>query len=391
MTSEIAQNLSPNVADDPSLPPEQEHGLAEQEKFFVATPRQLMWWRFRRHKLAMVSSAVLIGLYLIALFWEFLVPYDPHRIDVQFVFVPPQGIHFFDEDGFHFPPYVNGLNGARDPDTLRKIYEIDPTVKLPLKLFVRGDPYKLLGFIESDLHLFGLEDNETAVYILGTDRLGRDMLSRLFAATRVSTTIGLVGVILSFVLGVLLGGISGYYGGSVDVIIQRIIEFIRAIPSIPLWLGLSAAIPADWPMIRVYFAITIILSLIGWTGLARVVRGKFLSLREEDFVLAARFVGVSEMRIILRHMVPSFMSHIIASLTLAVPVMILSETSLSFLGLGLRSPAISWGTLLKEAQNLQSVALAPWLLIPGLLVVIAVLAFNFVGDGLRDAADPYAR
>ncbi|MBV7334580.1 ABC transporter permease [Chloroflexi bacterium TSY] len=350
-----------------------------------------MWWRFRRHKLAIVSVAILIGLYLIALLWEFLAPYDPHRFDVQAVYVPPQGLHFFDEDGFHFPPYVYGLKGGRDPETLRKIYEIDPTVKLPLKFLVRGDPYKLWGFIESDLHLFGLEDNEKAVYLLGSDRLGRDMLSRLFAATRISTSIGLAGVIISFVLGILLGGLSGYYGGTIDIAIQRLIEFIRAVPSIPLWLALSAAIPADWPVTRVYFAITVILSLIGWTGLARVVRGKFLSLREEDYIMAARFGGTSEMRIILRHMVPSFLSHIIASLTLAVPVMILSETSLSFLGLGMRPPAISWGVLLQEAQNVQSVALAPWLLSPGLLVVIAVLAFNFVGDGLRDAADPYSQ
>jgi peptide/nickel transport system permease protein len=255
---------------------------------------------------------------------------------------------------------------------------------------VRGDPYKFWGFLESDLHLFGLESNEGTVFILGADRLGRDVFSRLLSATRISLSIGLVGVILSFVLGVMIGGISGFYGGKTDIVIQRIIEFIRAMPSIPLWLALSAAIPKDWPVTRVYFAITIILSLIGWTGLARVVRGRFLSLREEEFVQAARFAGASEPRIIVRHMTPSFLSHIIASLTLAVPSMILSETSLSFLGLGMRPPALSWGVLLKDAQRIIVLADSPWLLSPGLFVIIAILCFNFVGDGLRDAADPYS-
>ncbi len=387
MTQELAQGPDAVLPDDPEffdVP-------SEREKIFVASPRQLMWWRFRRHRMALLSSVVLILLYLAALTWEFLAPYDPLRHDVQSVYAPPQRIRFFDEEGFNFQPFVYGLQGARDPETFRKTYEVDKTVKHPIKFMVQGDPYKFWGLIESDLHLFGLEDNESTVFVLGADRLGRDVLSRLLAATRVSVSIGLAGVILSFVLGVLIGGISGLYGGTADILIQRVIEFIRAMPSIPLWLALSAAIPKDWPVTRVYFAITIILSLIGWTGLARVVRGRFLSLREEDFVQAARFAGASEGRIIVRHMTPSFMSHIIASLTLAVPSMILSETSLSFLGLGMRPPALSWGVLLQEAQKLQAVALAPWLLAPGLLVVIAVLAFNFVGDGLRDAADPYSR
>lgn len=363
----------------------------EEEKIYVASQWQLMWWRFRKHKMAILGGIILLGFYVVTLFWEFLAPYDPNRYDVKFSFAQPQLPHFFDSEGFHFPPYVYGLKGKRNPETLRMLFEIDESVKLPLRFFVRGDPYKLWGFIESDLHLFGLESNDQVVFILGADRLGRDLLSRMLAGTRISTTIGLVGVILSFVFGILIGGISGYYGGAIDTAIQRVIEFIRAMPSIPLWMGLSAAIPKDWPVTRTYFAITVILSFIGWTGLARVVRGKFLALREEDFVMAARLVGSSEMRIIVRHMVPSFMSYIIASLTLSIPGMILSETSLSFLGLGMRPPAISWGTLLQDAQSLRSVALAPWLLIPGLLVVISVLAFNFLGDGLRDAADPYAR
>ena len=387
MTQEVAEGLHTILPDDSEFI----EVSSEREKIFVASPRQLMWWRFRRHRMALLSGVVLILLYLVALTWEFLAPYNPLRHDVQSVYAPPQGMQFFDEEGFHFPPFVYGLKGERDPETFRKIYEVDKTEKHPIKFMVQGDPYKFWGFIKSDLHLFGLEDNEGTVFLLGADRLGRDVLSRLLAATRISASIGLVGVIVSFVLGVLIGGISGYYGGTADIAIQRIIEFIRAMPSIPLWLALSAAIPKDWPVTRVYFAITIILSLIGWTGLARVVRGRFLSLREEDFVQAARFAGASEGRIIVRHMTPSFLSHIIASVTLAVPSMILSETSLSFLGLGMRPPALSWGVLLREAQNLQAVALAPWLLAPGLLVVIAVLAFNFVGDGLRDAADPYAR
>ena len=387
MTQEVAEGPHTILPDDSEFI----EVPSEREKIFVASPRQLMWWRFRRHRMALLSGVVLILLYLVALTWEFLAPYNPLRHEVQSAYAPPQGMQFFDEEGFHFPPFVYGLKGERDPETFRKIYEVDKTAKHPIKFMVQGDPYKFWGFIESDLHLFGLEDSEDEVFLLGADRLGRDVLSRLLAATRISASIGLVGVIVSFVLGVMFGGISGYYGGTADIVIQRIIEFIRAMPSIPLWLALSAAIPKDWPVTRVYFAITIILSLIGWTGLARVVRGRFLSLREEDFVQAARFAGASEGRIIVRHMTPSFMSHIIASLTLAVPSMILSETSLSFLGLGMRPPALSWGVLLREAQNLQAVALAPWLLAPGLLVVIAVLAFNFVGDGLRDAADPYAR
>jgi peptide/nickel transport system permease protein len=341
--------------------------------------------------MAIIGGLILIGFYLITLFCEFLAPYDPHRYDVKFAYAQPQLPHFFSEEGFHFPPYVYGLQGERDPETLRLIYTIDESVKLPLRFLVQGDPYKMWGFIESDLHLFGLEDNSKVVFLLGADRLGRDLLSRLLYGTRISTTIGLVGVMLNFVFGVLIGGFSGYLGGVFDTVVQRLIEFIRAMPTIPLWMALSAAVPKDWPPVRVYFAITIILSFIGWTGLARVVRGKFLSLREEDFVMAARLVGSSEMRVVVRHMVPSFLSHIIASLTLSIPGMILSETSLSFLGLGIRPPAISWGVLLQDAQNLRSVALAPWLLIPGAAVVLCVLAFNFLGDGLRDAADPYSR
>lgn len=364
---------------------------SEEERLYVAGQWQLMWWKFRRHKMALLCIVILIIVYGITVFCDFLAPYDPYRYDVQYAYAPPQLPHFIDKEGVHFPPYVYGLKGARDPETLRIVFEIDKSQKLPLKFLTQGDPYKFWGLWPSNLRLVGLETNDQVVFILGADRLGRDNLSRILMGTRISSTIGLVGVAISFVLGILLGGISGYYGGTIDTIIQRVIEFIRSIPSIPLWLALSAAVPKDWPVLKVYFMITIILSLIGWTGLARVVRGRFLALRQEDFVLAARLCGSSEFRIIIRHMVPSFYSHIIASITLAIPGMILSETSLSYLGLGIRPPAISWGVLLQEAQNLRAIAMAPWLLIPGLFVIITVLAFNFVGDGLRDAADPYAR
>jgi peptide/nickel transport system permease protein len=288
---------------------------------------------------------------------------------------------------------VYGLQSERDPETLRVTYSEDKTTVYPIRFFVQGDTYKFWGLWETDVHLFGLgpEGKDATLFLLGADRLGRDMLSRVVYGSRISMSIGLVGVFLSLFLGILLGGISGYYGGSIDILIQRVIEFLRGIPRIPLWMSLAAALPPHWPPTNVYFSITLILSLIGWTGMARVVRGRFLALREEDFVMAARLAGSNELRVILRHMVPSFLSYIIASMTLSIPGMILSETSLSFLGLGLRPPAISWGVLLQEGQNVQTVALAPWLLLPGVAVIIVVLCFNFLGDGLRDAADPYTR
>jgi peptide/nickel transport system permease protein len=286
-------------------------------------------------------------------------------------------------------PFIYLYERERNTETYEWEYREDRSRPRPLRFFIKGTPYKLWGLFEMDIHLFGI--GEKGMFLLGADKMGRDLLSRTLYGTRVSTSIGLIGVFVSFVLGIAIGGISGYYGGVLDNIIQRIIEFIRSIPRIPLWMGLSAALPAHWSALQVYFAITVVLSLAGWTGLARVVRGKFLSLREEDYVIAAQLAGTSEARIIARHLVPGFLSHIIAAMTLAIPAMILGETSLSFLGLGLRSPVISWGVLLKRAQNIYAVGEAPWLLVPGIFVIIAVLAFNFLGDGLRDAADPYSQ
>lgn len=355
-----------------------------EPSFVVASQWRLMWWRFRRHRLALVGGCVIAALYFMALFAEFLAPYDPEATSAQYTFAPPQVVHIY-----AFGAYVFGYKSVVDPQALRRTFTVDESIGVPVQLFARGATYKLWGLIPMDVHLIGPEDPSAQMYLLGSDRLGRDMLSRIIYGTRVSMSIGLVGVALSLILGVVLGGISGYYGGGIDTVIQRVIEFLRSIPTIPLWLGLAAAVPASWSPLQVYFAITVILSLIGWTGLARVVRGRFLSLREEDFVMAARLDGSTQLRIILRHMVPSFLSHIIASITLAIPAVILSETALSFLGLGLRPPVISWGVLLQEAQNIRSVATAPWLLAPGGAVVLAVLGLNFLGDGLRDAADPY--
>lgn len=377
-----------------SIPKTQLQQGVPEDRVFVASQWQLMWWRFRKHRLAMVGSAVIALFYFVAIFCEFLSPYDPNAFERRFTFVPPQSVHWM-RDGRIQRPYIYGLVRTRDAATYIITYEPDPSVILPIYFFVEGDPYKMWGLFESNLRLFGLHPDADSdglrIHLLGTDRLGRDMFSRVLYGARVSLSIGLIGVFLSFVIGILMGGISGYFGGVPDLIIQRLIEFLRSIPTIPLWMGLSAALPREWSSMQRYFAIVVLLSLIGWTGLARVVRGRFLAVREEDYVMAARLTNAGELRIILRHMLPSFFSYIIASLTLAIPGMILGETSLSFLGLGLRPPTISWGVLLQEAQNLQTVALAPWLLIPAIFIVVAILSFNFMGDGLRDAADPYSR
>jgi peptide/nickel transport system permease protein len=366
----------------------------EEERLYVAGQWQLMWWKFRKHKMAIAGGVILIIFYLVAIFCEFVAPYNPEDYFIRYKMAPPSPIRIFDTEGKLHAPFVYQRNRTKDQETLRDIYTEDPSVRHPIHFFVKGSPYKFWGLWETDIHLFGLEADreDQSIMVLGADRMGRDLFSRLCYGARLSLSIGVIGVFLSLALGIVLGGVSGYYGGRVDTVIQRVIEFIRTIPNIPLWMALSAALPADWPVVKMYFGITIILSLVGWTGMARVVRGRFLSLRQEDFVLAARLSGSSEFRIIIRHMVPSFLSYIIASLTLSIPGQILGETGLSYLGLGLRAPAISWGVLLQEAQNVRSLAQAPWLLFsPALAVVLTVFAYNFLGDGLRDAADPYAR
>ena len=361
-----------------------------EERVSVATQWQLMWWRFRRHRLALVGTAVVFLAYAVVVFADFVAYASPTASEAQRSLLPPQTIRWF-HDG-RFAPHVYGLTGHRDPATFKRVYTPDPERKIWLRLFAPGFPYRLFGLIPAHRHLLGVADGrvEESLFLLGTDEQGRDVWSRLMYATRTSLTIGLAGVALSLVLGVLLGGISGYFGGMIDTVIQRVVEILRSIPTIPLWMGLAAALPQDWSVLQVYLAITVIISLIGWTELARVVRGRFLSLREEEFVTAAELSGCSRTRIILSHLVPSFLSHIIAATTLAIPAMIISETSLSFLGLGLRPPAISWGVLLQQAQNVQSLAISPWLLIPSVPVIVVIVAFNFMGDGLRDAADPYA-
>jgi len=361
-------------------------GEIAEEKVSVAAQWQLMWWRLRKHRLALASAVVLLCFYLVAIAAEFFASADPSASSAQQSFMTPQPIHFFDNGSFS--PFVYGVKGQRDPKTLLMQFVPDAGHKVQLQLFGRGVTYRLFGLIPMDRHLLGSAQGDP-FFLLGTDQQGRDLWSRLVYGTRTSLSIGLVGVLLSLLIGVTLGGFSGYYGGGVDLVIQRVIEIARSIPTIPLWLGIAALLPQDWSVVQVYFAITLIISLIGWTELARVVRGRFLSLREEEFVTAARLYGCSQKRIIFRHMVPLFTSHIIAATTLAIPAMVISETALSFLGLGLRPPAISWGVLLQAAQNVQTVATAPWLMIPAIPVVLVVLAFNFLGDGLRDAADPY--
>lgn len=362
--------------------------LSAEERYYVATQWQLMWRRLRRHRLAMAGMAVLAGAYGAALFAEFVGPEDMHKRHVAYMYCPAQSPHLFHDGEFQWRPFVYGVKTWRNPVTFERHYYEDRSRRYPIRLLVRGESYRLWGLFPTDIHLFGV-DKPGVYFPFGTDKLGRDIFSRTVHAARISLSIGLVGVVLSFILGCVLGGLSGYYGGGTDTFIQRLIEFLLSIPTIPLWMALAAAVPAQWPPLQTYFAITIILSVIGWCGLARVVRGKLISLREEDYVLAARVAGASGASIIRRHLLPAFLSYLIVYLTLAIPGMILGETALSYLGLGLRAPVVSWGVLLADAQDVKVVALYPWLLIPGLLVIVVVLAFNFLGDGLRDAADPY--
>jgi peptide/nickel transport system permease protein len=360
---------------------------ARQERIYSAPQWKLVWWKFARHRLAVFSGALLLVMYVSVLFVEILAPYNPVSRNSQYIYAPPQSVHLF-HDGAFVGPFVYGYARTLNMTNLKREYADDPSKVHPLRFFCRGDSYNFWGVIKSDIHLICPAEGGV-FYPLGTDRLGRDVLSRIITGSRISLTVGLVGIALSMTVGIIIGGLAGYYGGWIDLVTQRIIELLRSFPELPLWMALSAALPATWGPVLTFFGITLIFALLDWTGLARAVRSKLLSLREEEFAVAAALMGARPRRVIFRHLVPNFMSHLIASATLSIPTMILGETALSFLGLGLRPPAISWGVLLVEAQNLNVVALYPWLMIPVLPVVLVVLAFNFLGDGLRDAADPY--
>ncbi|MFW5981000.1 MAG: ABC transporter permease [bacterium] len=378
----MKRNFKINISDDIN-----ENEFNEE---YALSQKALIFRRFKRHKLAMIGIIIIMTFYITAIFAPFFATTDPLHYYDDYLHAPPQRVHFIDQEGnFHLRPFVYPLEKERDPVTFEMKYELNRDQRLPLRFFVRDEEeYKFLNVINSNIRLIGLED-ESPLFLFGTDGMGRDLFSRVIFASRISLTIGLFGVGVAFVLGCVLGGISGYFSGAVDMIIQRVIELMLSIPTIPLWMALAASVPRNWSQIQVFIAITVILALRNWAGLARIVRGKIISLRDEDFVTAARLGGVSEFKIIYKHLLPLFMSYLIVNITLAIPAMIIGETSLSFLGLGLRAPVISWGVLLSEAQKLRVVSTYPWLLIPGVFVVIAVLAFNAIGDGLRDAADPY--
>ena len=359
----------------------------EQERFYLASQWMLMWWKFKHHRVAVVSGIVLLLMYASTLVSEVLAPYNLQSRHTDFIYASPQSVHLFHE-GRLIGPFVYRQTKTLNMENLRRDYVEDKSRPYPLRFFCKGDLYRFWNLVDMSLHVVCPQEGAT-LFLLGTDRLGRDVLSRILYGARISLTIGLLGIAISFTLGLILGGIAGYFGGWADLAIQRVIEIIRSFPELPLWMALSAVLPVTWSPILIYFGITGILAMLEWTGLARAVRSKLLALREEDYCTAARLMGAKPKRIIARHLLPGFMSHLIASATLSIPGMILGETALSFLGIGLRPPITSWGVLLNEAQNINVVALYPWLMLPVVPVIIVILAFNFFGDGLRDAADPY--
>ena len=375
------------VSDAPFDPYEAEKATTAQARFAEASQLRLMWWKFRRHRIAVIAGVFLLVMYASTLFSEVLAPYNLHTRNSDMIYAPPQAVHLFHEGSF-VGPFVYGRTMALDMETLQRNYTDDLTQVQRIRFFCSGDPYDFWGMFPASFHLV-CPPKGGEMFLLGTDRLGRDVLSRIIHGARISLTIGLFGVTMSFILGIVIGGLAGYWGGWFDMVTQRVIEVLQSIPSIPLWMALAAIIPVTWSPILVYLGITVILGMLDWTGLARAVRSKLLSLREEDYVLAARLMGAGSGRIIGRHMVPGFMSHLIATATLTIPGMILGETALSFLGIGLRPPITSWGILLTESRSVNIIALYPWLMFPVVPVILVILAFNFLGDGLRDAADPY--
>ena len=359
----------------------------EQERFYQASQWTIMWWKFKRHKLAVWSGVVLILFYLCVPFAEVIAPYTANTRDNAHLYSPPQSLHLFHEGKF-VGPFVYGMKSEIDLTNMKWVFTQDQTQVQPIRFFCFGDEYKFWGLVDGSFHLFCPAEGGT-LFLLGTDRLCRDVFSGLVYGARLSLTVGLVGVTISIVLGLFFGGIAGYFGGLADNLIQRVIEIMRSLPELPLWMALSAALPVTWSPVWIYFGLTIILGLLDWPGLARAVRSKLLSLREEEYAKAAVLMGAKPKRVITRHLLPGFTSHVIASATLSIPSMILGETALSFLNLGLRRPSVSWGVLLNEAQNISVVTVYPWLMAPVIPIIIVVLAFNFLGDGLRDAADPY--